>query len=133
VESQPANSPSLAVVLLIRSLALGGAQRQLVQLARGLKERGHRVTVGIFYSGGPLVAELEQAEVPVTKLGKGGRWNNLGFLLRLRRMIAALRPDVVYSFVGSANIFAALARPFVPDTKLVWSVRSSDMDLTRYD
>jgi glycosyltransferase involved in cell wall biosynthesis len=128
-----ANKQPLAVVLLIRSLALGGAQRQLVQLALGLRERGHRVTVGVFYSGGPLVAELEQADVPVIDLGKGGRWNNLGFLLRLRRMIAGSKPDVVYSFVGSANIFAALARPLVRGIKLVWSVRSSDMDLTRYD
>src|SRR5437763_6227668 len=104
IEAGRANSPSLAVVLLIRSLAVGGAQRQLVQLAQGLQERGHRVTVGVFYSGGPLVTELQQAGIPVTELGKGGRWNNLRFLLRLRRMIGASRADVVYSFGGSANL-----------------------------
>jgi glycosyltransferase involved in cell wall biosynthesis len=128
----PKSNP-VVVLLLIRSLAFGGAQRQLVELARSLKERGHRVAVGTFYRGGPLLADLEQAEVPVIDLNKGGRWETLGFLLRLRRVIKNMRPDVVYSFVGSANIFAALIHRFVARTKLVWSIRASDMDLEHYD
>jgi glycosyltransferase involved in cell wall biosynthesis len=127
------NSARLSVFLLIRSLALGGAQRQLVQLARGLKERGHRVCVGIFYTGGPLIADLDRAGVPILHLNKGGRWDTFGFLLRLRRAIGATRPDVVYSFVGSANIFAAFGRPLASPAKLVWSIRASDMDLAHYD
>jgi glycosyltransferase involved in cell wall biosynthesis len=114
-------------------LARGGAQRQLVELALGLREQGRRVTVGIFYSDGALVAELRQAEMPVIELHKRGRWDTAGFLRRLRRVIRDARPDVVYSFVGSANIFAAMVRPFISGTKLVWSIRSSDMDLAHYD
>jgi glycosyltransferase involved in cell wall biosynthesis len=71
--------------------------------------------------------------VPVIDLRKAGRWDIFGFLLRLRRAIRAARPDVVYSFVGSANIFAALIHPFASPAKLVWSVRASDMDLDHYD
>lgn len=126
-------SRPLSVFLLIRSLALGGAQRQLVQLARGLQERGHEVTVGTLYAGGPLVADLKQTGIPVIELRKSGRWDTFGFLLRLRRAIREARPDIVYSLVGAANIFAAIVRPFSPDGKLVWSIRSSDMDLTHYD
>lgn len=123
----------VSVFLLIRSLVLGGAQRQLVELARGLRQRGHQVTVATFYSGGPLAGDLEQAGISVVDLQKGGRWDTLGFLQRLRRAIRDARPDLVYSFVGGANIFAAAVRPFIPGTKLVWSILSSDMDLTQYD
>jgi glycosyltransferase involved in cell wall biosynthesis len=71
--------------------------------------------------------------VPFIELGKGGRWDVLRFLLRLRRAIRNAGPDVLYSFVGSANLFAALVHPSISPTKLVWSIRSSDMDLGRYD
>ena len=87
----------------------------------------------VFYSPEPLELELGQAGIPVVDLQKGGRWENLSFMLRLRRAIRDASPDVVYSFVGGANVFAAAVRPFIPATKLVWSIRSSDMDLTRYD
>src|SRR5438045_366810 len=86
-------SLSLSIFLLIRSLALGGAQRQLVELARGLRQRGHQVTVATFYSGGPLERDLDQAGVDVVVLQKGGRWDAVGFLLRLRGAIRHARPD----------------------------------------
>lgn len=121
-----------SIYFLIRSLALGGAQRQLVQLAHGLAERGQRVSVAIFYSGGPLVADLERAGIRVIHLRKRGRWDTLGFLWRLRRSIAQSRPDVVYSFDGGSNVFSALARPFVRRTRFIWGVRASDMDLAHY-
>ena len=91
------------------------------------------MSVGVFYSPAPLEAELSQAGVAVRDLRKIGRWDNLGFLRRLRAAIQNANPDVVYSFLGGANIFAAAVRPFIPRTKLVWSIRSADMDLTRYD
>src|SRR5438309_1029653 len=130
---QRATSLSLSVFLLIRSLALGGAQRQLVELAVGLLQRGHQVTVATFYSGGPLERDLDQAGVVVVDLQKAGRWDTVGFLLRLRGAIRHARPDVLYSLVGGANIFAAAVWPIVFDAKLVWSILSSDVDLTQYD
>jgi glycosyltransferase involved in cell wall biosynthesis len=126
-------SPSLSIFLVIRSLNLGGSERQLVELARGLRQRGHRVTVGVFYSPAPLEVELRQDGIRLADLRKKGRWDSFGFVRRLRAAISNANPDVVYSFLGGANIFAAAVRPFIPRTKLVWSIRSADMDLTRYD
>jgi glycosyltransferase involved in cell wall biosynthesis len=122
-----------SIFLLVRSLDTGGAERQLTQLALGLRERQHRVQVGVFYQGGPLASELERAEIPIFDLGKRGRWDLIGFLFRLRRVLQSNRPDVIYSFLGGANIVAAAVRPFVSELKLAWSVRASDMDLSRYD
>lgn len=123
----------ISIFLLIRSLNIGGAERQLVELARGLRKRECRVTVATFYSPEPLGAELERAAIPVVDLRKTGRWDTIGFSRRLWRAIKDARPDVVYSFLGGGNIFAAAVRPFTPGPKLVWSIRSSERDLSQYD
>jgi glycosyltransferase involved in cell wall biosynthesis len=124
--------PRLSIFLLIRSLNVGGSERQLVHLALGLQRRGHRVTVGVFYSGGLLELELEKAGVPVVDLAKHGRWDLPGFLVRARRAIISARPDVLYSFLGSANLIAAAVRLTARVPQLVWSIRSSDVDLSKY-
>lgn len=127
-------SPGAAadLVLLTRSLGYGGAEAQLVRLALGLHARGYRVQVLVFYGGGPLEERLAAAGVPVLALGKRSRWDLLFFFARLRRCVRRLRPRVLYSFLGSSNVFAALLRPGVPQTRVVWSVRSSNVDLGRY-
>ena len=48
------------IMFLIRSLEVGGAERQLASLARGLQEAGHDVSVVVFYPGGKLEADLEE-------------------------------------------------------------------------
>lgn len=127
------NKRALSVFLLVRSLDIGGAERQLTELALGLKRGGVDVAVGVFYDGGPLAAELDRAGVPIFDLAKRGRWDLAGFLVRLRRLLVKRRPDVLYSFLGGANILAAAVRPTVPRMKLAWSIRSSTMDLGQYD
>jgi glycosyltransferase involved in cell wall biosynthesis len=122
----------LSVLLLIRSLEMGGAERQLVELARGMQFRGHRVTVAAFYKRGPLLAELDEARVRVVDLAKRGRWDVAGFLLRTRKAIAKARPDVVYSFLGGANLVATAATATMRSTRLVWSIRASRVDLSKY-
>jgi glycosyltransferase involved in cell wall biosynthesis len=44
-----------------------------------------------------------------------------------------LQPDVVYSFMNVPNILAVVLRPFLAGTRIVWGVRASNMDLSRYD
>ncbi|HHM06440.1 MAG TPA: glycosyltransferase [Gammaproteobacteria bacterium] len=121
------------IVFLARSLDYGGAERQLVALAGGLHAKGHRVTVLLFYPGGPLAAELLVRGVPVRDLGKGHRWDVLGFLWRLVRSVRAAAPDIVHAYLPVPNILAVLLWSCFPSAKVVWGVRASNMDLTRYD
>ena len=122
----------MRVFLLIRSFGSGGAERQLAQLAPGLARRGCSVTVGAFYAEGPWLQVLQDSDVQLIDLRKRGRWDLIGFWRRLRRSIRQSRPDVIYSFLGGANVFSALVHPFVPRAGLVWSIRASDMDLAHY-
>src|SRR4051794_179538 len=97
---------SLSIFLLVRSLTVGGAERQLVQLATGLLERDQTVRVGVFYAGGPLAADLQSRGVEIVDLRKTGRWDVFGFLTGTISHLRRLRPDVIYSFLGGANIVA---------------------------
>nr|WP_155934541.1 glycosyltransferase [Pseudodesulfovibrio alkaliphilus] len=125
-----AQSERVRILLLAPSLEAGGAERQVVVLANALAARGHRVAVALHYPGGVLEREL--AGVERIQLGKGGRWDFGGFLVRLVRAVRGFAPDVVYSFLGTPNILSALLLPLFKPTRLVWAVRASNMDMARY-
>lgn len=124
---------ALKVLFLIRSLSYGGAERQLVLLARGLSERGHDVAVALFYSGGPLEKDLREAGVRIRPLYKGGRWDVVGFLFRLTQVVREERPEVLHSYLWGANLMTVFLKPLFPTVKMVWGVRNSVMDFSGYD
>ena len=122
------------MMFLVRSLDLGGAQRQLTALAVGLQKRGHDVTVVTFYDGGAFAADLIGAGVRHVGLAKRGRWDFLGFSIRYLRCLRAERPEILHGYLPTANIIAALSRgPAVGRPKIIFGIRASDMQLHRYD
>lgn len=123
----------MKILILIRALTTGGAERQVVLLAKGLKQRGHEVQVMVFYGGGALEADLVETAIPVINLGKKGRWDTLAFLWRLIRAVRREQPCVLYSFLTVSNLLNGLLRPFAPSSRAVWGLRASNMDPSRYD
>lgn len=121
------------ILFLARSLDRGGAERQLVVLTKGLAGRGHAVSVAVFFGGGVYETELARAGVRVINLGKQGRWDILPFLNRLVGLLRKERPMVMHSYLGVPNILAAVLKPLLPGTRIVWGVRASNVDLSRYD
>jgi glycosyltransferase involved in cell wall biosynthesis len=119
----------MKIAFLIRSLELGGAERQLVTLARGLHARGHSVVVAVFYAGGPLEHELHSAGIPVRSLEKRGRWDTARFMRRLFKVIDEEQPDVLHSYLVVANVLAAALRPAFPRLRIVWGVRDAQREL----
>src|SRR5262249_20275631 len=124
---------TLRVLFLARSLGLGGAERQLVVLAKALATRGHDVHVVLFYAGGPLESELSAAGIPVHHLEKRGRWDLLHPFRRLVLLLRRVRPDIIHSYLPPANILAAAAIWFTRSPKLIFGLRASDMEHGRYD
>lgn len=122
-----------SILFLARSLDRGGAERQLVVLAKGLACRGYAVAVAVFFGGGAYEAELSKAGVRIILLEKKGRWDILPFLIRLVRVLRKERPVVLHSYLGVPNILAVVLKPFLPGTRIVWGVRASNVDLSRYD
>ena len=123
----------MKIIFITRSLNCGGAERQLVLLAKGLHQDGYPVTVAVFYPGGPLQKDLDDSGIPVVCLKKRGRWDMFHFLWYLIRTIRHERPTLIYSFLGIPNILAVMLKPLFPHIHVVWGVRASNMDLAQYD
>ncbi len=123
----------MKLLFLIRGLHLGGAERQLATLARALRHRGHQVEVAVFYAGGTLEEEVRAGGVPVHDLEKRGRWDVLGALVRLGRLVRSRRPDAVLAYMNLANLYSAGLRWLAPGVPVVWGIRSAMEDLRAYD
>jgi glycosyltransferase involved in cell wall biosynthesis len=124
----------LRILFIIRSLELGGAQRQLALLARGLAARGHTVTVIAFYPGGLFERELTTSTVRLVYLHKRSRWSVAGFIFKLRREIKLFKPEVVYGFLGVPNLIVAML-PLIGCVGItrVAGFRASAPDASKYD
>jgi glycosyltransferase involved in cell wall biosynthesis len=128
-----AAAPTEGVLLLIRSLNCGGAERQLVQFAIALQRCGIAVEVVTFYDGGIFRNELDLAGVANCSLGKQGRWDLFGFISRLLRLVRARNPAVLYGYLSTANLLLAVFKPCWRGARVVWGVRASNVTTTRYD
>ncbi len=122
----------IKLAFLTRSLDYGGAQRQLVTLAKALDKSQFEVSILTFYSGQPLERELDGTGVRIISLDKNGRWDLLPFLRRLLRQTKELRPEIVHGYLDIPNLLAIFLKPFV-HAQVVWGVRASDVELRQYD
>ena len=117
----------MKVLFFIRSMVVGGSQRQLAMLAASLERRGHDVRVAVFYSGGEIALAQRNPRLELLPLGKSGRWDAIGPLVRLRRLLVTERPDVLYAFQPMQAALAALLLPARQRTRLVFAVRAAGM------
>ncbi|MDP3332337.1 MAG: glycosyltransferase [Methylococcaceae bacterium] len=123
----------MTTLFLARSLDRGGAERQLVALAKGLATNGHQVAVAVFYAGGVFDAELAAAGVRLINLDKKGRWDVLSFLIRLLTLVRDERPVILHSYLTVPNLLTVMLKFLTHDSRIIWGVRASNMDLSRYD
>src|SRR5437899_2959369 len=99
----------MRILILLRGLDVGGAERQAVALARELAHR-HTVVMVTFYQGGALEGQLEGTGVFVVSARKKSRWDTIGFGVRLIRLLRLYAPDVIYSYLPVQNISAVLLK-----------------------
>jgi glycosyltransferase involved in cell wall biosynthesis len=99
----------LGVGLLVNDLRIGGAERQLIELARGLDKSRFRVLVATLYSGQPLERELRHAPgVDLVSLERSGKWD-FGVLSRLASLLRDHEVDIVQPFLTPATAFGLTA------------------------
>ncbi len=98
----------MRVLFVISGLGLGGAERQVVLLARELAKRGHAACIYVLTRHRNRVDELAGSTVELVLDSKRVRLDP-GVLWRLRRHIANWRPDVVHGFLYDGNLYSRLA------------------------
>jgi len=123
-------SGAIKIALFCPGLGLGGSERQLVNLAKGLKARGHLVQVLVLYDGEPMEAELSRAGIPVMNLDKKGWGGAIVALFRLNKLLKRNRIDVLYSFHGLPNLLSAAIGLLDKRVKIVLGVRTTHVDMS---
>ncbi|WP_371363039.1 D-inositol-3-phosphate glycosyltransferase [Sporomusa rhizae] len=113
------------IIFLIRSLEIGGSERQLTELATRLQLSGFEVLVLTFYPDNILGQQLEESGVRILSLHKKGRWDIFAPLIRLLKIIHNEKPDILHSYLGISNILSALVKVIYKDINVVWGVRCS--------
>lgn len=101
----------MKVLQLIKGLGLGGAERHVVDLSIGLRDRGNEVRVAyLLPNKNALVSEIEEADIAVSCLG--GKFG-LGFdgLIRLSKLLREFRPDIVHAHLPVAALLARILKP----------------------
>ena len=106
----------------IPNMLNGGAQRQLVLLAREQVSSGLEVHIALLHSG-PHAAPLESVGARLHWIGSGIN-HDPRLLWRLVRLIRRVRPDVVQSWLTQMDLLSAVATRLT-GTPWVLSERSS--------
>jgi glycosyltransferase involved in cell wall biosynthesis len=116
----------MKLLCIIDSLGSGGAQRQMVNLACGLKARNHNVELVIYHSQENFFrTEINNAGIAVHEVTRSGRFSPQ-VVLRLVQLYRVNRYDAVISFLDTANIYAEIAKVLsCSKVRLIVSERSS--------
>src|SRR4051794_40476635 len=104
----PSSLGPIHVVHVVSSLEIGGQERVVLDLGRGLRARGHRVTVVTLADGGALRPAFgDITTVAVARSSARGVDPLLPF--RLRKLLVELAPEVVHTHNPPALFYAAPA------------------------
>jgi len=116
--------------LAIRSLNIGGAERQFITLVKNIDKNRFDITVSSMYGGvqEELIKTLEN--VRYYNLNKKGRYDIVEFYTKYKKLLKEISPDVIYSFKEEMNVFSFLCKS--KHTKIIWGFRASNMDLKKY-
>ncbi len=119
------------IVFLCRALSIGGAEKQLLLLARGLQEKGYKITILTFYRSS---SDYPANDLNVITLEKKSRWDIFSFFKTLHATIHAEKADVIYSFLCVPNILICLLKAFrlLRHERIVISFRGSFMKWSDY-
>ena len=113
-----------SMVFLITGLNRGGAEAQLLLLARELVSRGWKVTVVCLSTGGPLRSEFEDLGCEVRSLGMRRGFPDPRGVLRLTRILRRVRPAILHSHMVHANLLARICRLLAPVPVLISTAHS---------
>lgn len=107
------------VGFLTTGLARGGAEIQVVLLAKGFKQRGWDVSVESMLPPQDFVEELTAHGVAVTSLGMQRGVPNPIAIWRLARRWMSFQPDVVHCHMVHANLLGRITRILAPPRVLI--------------
>jgi glycosyltransferase involved in cell wall biosynthesis len=120
-------SEKLNVLQFLTLLAIGGTERQVLNLVRGLDTARYRVEVACLKRWGDLLPEMEATGVPITEYRTTSLynhvavWNQMKFLRHLRKG----RVDIVHTYGFYSNVFALAPARLAGAAAVLASIRDT--------
>jgi len=127
--SQQRTTMKRTIVHVITELGSGGAERMLLRLVT-TSMRYHHVIVSLS-SDGALVPALHEAGAVVLSLGMGRHIPSFTAIVSLFKIIRCERPIAVQTWLYHADLIGFIAAKLA-GYPIVWNLRCSNMDLSRY-
>lgn len=115
----------MKIALVIPTMDRGGAEKQVVLLAKGLRELGHDVRVFLLTRDGHRSEDLRAAGVPVVLIGKRFKMDPTA-LFRLKKQLVDFEPDIVHTWLFAANSFGRVAAKWAGVPVIIASERCVD-------
>lgn len=116
---------ALKILIVITGLGVGGAERLVTGLADTFVAAGHDVTLVYLHGRPVIVPKSTEVKLLGLRISKNPIRVMAG-LLRLRKIIKELRPDVVSTHMFHANLFGRLLRLLTEVPKLVSSSHNTN-------
>ena len=119
----------IKLILAIRALDIGGAERQFLELVKKIDRAKFDVLVVTTHKGA-LDKEIEG--YPYFNADKNGRWD-FKALVRLRKKIREFKAQAIYTFMPDMNITLALLKfTSMGNFKLIWGQFGSEPNFADY-
>lgn len=114
----------MKILYLVTGLALGGAEKVVVDLADQMSLRGHQVKIA--YLTGDILVKPKNKDIEIIGLELTSLLSLYSASLRYRTLISKYKPDVIHAHMIHANIFARLNRINCKVPRLLCSAHSSN-------
>ena len=125
----------MKILLIIDSLGSGGAQRQILNLAQGLKKRNHEVELFYYNSESDFfLKKLSDSKIKFHKSEKSKMVviaRHLKIILNLRKLLKQ-DFDAIISFMHIPSIYSCLAKVGIKRGKLIVCERNSSLANTPF-
>ena len=113
----------MKIVCLIDNLSAGGAQRQMVMLAKLLKQNGHDITILTYYPHDFFLQEVLDFGIRYKCIEES---RPLYRIIKIRRELRLLKEGLVVAFLKTPVLLAELSSLPYKKWKLIVSERNAD-------
>ena len=120
-----------SILILVRALNTGGAERQALLNAISLQKLGYHVDIACFYdsnAGGYVLSNSKISKVILSN--KQGSISRCA--INFIKLIVKKKYSVVYSFTGGPNLIALLAKIVRKRTIVIWGKRATKLNSQDY-
>ncbi len=123
----------IKIQFLLGKLNPGGAERQLIALLEGLDKERFLPLVITYYQGGSWESKVKNISgVKYESLRLKGRVDIIRLLAGLSRISRTFKPHILFGLMGDACTVSLFVGRLFKNCKVIWGLRASNMDFTRY-